>query len=180
MKKHVVSVAAVLLWGSCLLGSAYADGEVKSLKEFLYWDNGKVRQCTIYSAQTGKMKAKVYCGIGGSIERVEKFDERGNMLEEALYDSNGRLKPGIDGWAAMRWRYSGSQVMLQVSYDEFGKPIERKFYSESGKLVMRIYRDDDTVNPYVNAAMYMMLGSGNIGYYDPHETFDEVTRVMAE
>jgi len=163
-----------------LAAEAIAQGDVKSLKDFLYWDNGNVRQCTVYDAQTGKLKAKAFCLYGGGIEKIEKFDPSGNKIEEALYDGKGRLKPGIDGWAAMRWRYSGSQVMLQITYDQFGNPIEQKFYSESGKLVMRLYKDDESVNPYVNAAMYMMLGGQNVRYYDPNASINEMNQMMNE
>lgn len=180
MKNRFVIGAAILLYSTCALTDASATGEVKSLKDFQYWDNGEVRQCTVYDAGTGRLKAQVFCLYNGAIEKVEKFDDGGNKIEVSLYDGAGRLKSGIDGWAAMRWRYDGSQLVWQISYDEDGKPIERKFYSESGKLVMRLYRDDDTVNPYANAAMYMMLGGRNIGYYDSRRTLEEVTRVIKE
>ena len=171
-----------LFCASCIARNAFADGEVKSLKDFKYWDMGRVRQCDIYDAQTGRLKAKAfYTSDGSTIERIEKYDVHGNKLEAALYDANGNLRPGVDGWAAMRWRYDeNSHLMIQVSYDEFGEPIERKFYSESGKLVMRLYRDDESVNPYVNAAMYTMLGGANIGYYDAGGTLKEVTRIVNE
>lgn len=174
--------AALILAGLVLLipTGASADGEVKNLKAFEYYDNGKVSKCTLYDSATGKLKGKAYCGADGSIQKIEKFNENGDMVEEALYDASGKLKAGIDGWAAMRWRYLDRHLMLQISYDEYGKPLERKYYSESGKLVMRLYRDDDTVNPYVNAAMYMMLGGGNIGYYDPRESYDEVNDLMKD
>lgn len=167
----------MLLWAPT---DVLADGEVKNLKDLQYWDNGNVRLCTMYDAQTGRLKGKAYCLYDGAVEKVEKFDGGGNKIEVALYDGKSNLKPGIDGWAAMRWRYDGTSLVWQVSYDEYGKAIERKFYSESGKLVLRLYRDDDSVNPYVNAAMYMMIGGGNIAYYDSRGTLEEVNRVIKE
>jgi len=178
-KKEIVGVV-FLLYGIFTPIGTRAEGEVKSLKDFQYWDKGTVRECDVYDAQTGRLKAKAFCAYSGDIEKVEKFDEGGNKIEEALYDGKGRLKAGIDGWAAMRWRYDGSQLVWQVSYDQYGTPIERKFYSKSGKLAMRLYRDNDSVNPYVNAAMYMMLGGQNIGYYDSRETLKEARQAINE
>lgn len=180
MQKIGFVVIAFLFLVGFASTDADADGEVKSLKDFQYWDNGKVRQCTIYDAGTGRLKGKVSCAYDGAIDRTEKFDERGNRIEAALYDGKGNLKLGVDGWAAMRWRYDDSHLVWQISYDEYGRPIERKFYSESGKLAMRLYRDDDKVNPYVNAAMYTMLGAQNAAYYDSRATFDEMTGIMRE
>lgn len=177
----VLILGVIFLFCSiCISQDAYAEGEVRSLKDFQYWDNGTVKQCTVYDAHTGRLKTRAFCAYGGSVEKVEKFDEAGNKIEEALYDANGALKAGIDGWAAMRWRYDGLQIVWQVSYDENGKSIEQKFYTSSGNLAMRLYRDDDSVNPYANAAMYMMLGGRNIGYYDSRGTLDEIKEDIKE
>ena len=170
----------LLFYAAIVSPYAHAEGEVRSLKDFQYWDNGKVRQCTVYDAQAGRLKGKIFCAHDGSVAKVEKYDESGNRTEEALYDGKGGLKSGIDGWAAMRWRYDGSHLMWQTTYDDEGRPVEHKLYSESGKLAMRMYRDDDAVNPYVNAAMYMMLGGRNVGYYDYRSTFGEATQLMTE
>lgn len=159
---------------------ALADGEIKNLKDFQYWDSGKVKECDVYDAATGRLKEKFFCAPEGTIERVDRYDGYGNKVESALYDGKGRLKGGIDGWAAMRWRYDGSKLVWQVAYDEDGRAIERKLYTESGRLAMRMYRDDDSVNPYVNAAMYTMLGGGNMAYYDSRKTLQDVTKTMNE
>lgn len=172
--------AAFLFYISFASAYAGAEGEVKALKDFQYWESGAKKQCAIYDARTGRLRGKVFYSHEGAIQKVEKFDELGNKIEAALYDGGGMPKAGMDGWAAMRWRYDGTHLVWQVSYDEYGKPIERKFYSESGKLVMRLYRDDDSVNPYVNAAMFTMLGGQNIGYYDSRGTLEEVTRIIKE
>lgn len=141
----------------------FCEGDVESLKQIDHWENGKVRQCTVYDVD-GRLKSKTFCRDDGTVEKIEKFDIYGNRAEEALYDQKGKLKAGIDGWAAMRWWYEGSQVVSQISYDEDGIPIERKRYSESGKLVLRQYRDDLDMNPYEGAQMHMMLGGRNIPY----------------
>ena len=136
-------------------------GDVKDLKQFEYWDNKKMRTCTIYDV-SGYLKAKAYCRIDGTVEKIDRFDRYSNRTEEAFYDQKGRLKRGIDGWAAMRWWYDESRLMAQVSYDEDGTPMDRRYYSESGRLVLRQYRDDVNFNPYEDAAMAALLGPQNI------------------
>lgn len=145
---------------------AGAEGDIESLRDFDYWDNGKIRQCTVYNVY-GRLKAKAFCRYDGTVEKIEKYDKYGNKIEEILYDGSGKLKKGIDGWAAMRWWYDGSQLVSQISYDEYGRPIERKSYSESGKLISRQYMDDDNLDPYEEANMALLLGQQNVRYYDP-------------
>ncbi|MDD5174446.1 MAG: hypothetical protein PHV48_06445 [Candidatus Omnitrophica bacterium] len=143
-----------------------AEGEVKGLKKVEYWKNtGKVKQCDVYDVN-GYLKVKVYCRFDGTIEKIERFNMIGKRVEEALYDGRGKLKTGIDGWAAIRWIYSGPMLMYEIAYDETGKPMEMKMYSESGKLIARRYRDDVNFNPYEQASMYMMLGGQSAAFYD--------------
>ncbi len=143
----------------------YAEGEVRGLKKIEYWKTGKVRQCDVYDVN-GYLKAKVYCRGDGTIEKIERFNMIGKRVEEALYDGRGKLKTGIDGWAAIRWIYSGPMLLYEIAYDETGKPMEMKMYSESGKLIARRYRDDVNFNPYEQASMYMMLGGQSAAFYD--------------
>lgn len=137
------------------------EGEVKDLKQFEYWDNKKIRTCTIYDV-SGYLKTKAYCRDDGTVEKIEKFDKSGNRIEEGFYDQKGRLKAGVDGWAAMRWWYDGIRLTAQVSYDENGVPMDRRYFSESGRLVLRQYRDDVKFNPYEDAAMAVLLGPQNV------------------
>ncbi|MDD5422288.1 MAG: hypothetical protein WC592_04985 [Candidatus Omnitrophota bacterium] len=160
---------SVLIFCVCLLLApldAMAEGDVSGLNDILYWDNGKIRSCTVYDA-TGHLKAKAYCRNDGTVEKIEKFDLAGNRTEESFYDQSGRLKNGIDGWAARRWWYEDSRTISQITYDEDGRQVERRHYSESGRLVLRQYRDDDNLDPYEGAAMQLLLGSQNIPYRDP-------------
>ena len=155
----IIAISAILI----IVVPCLAEGEVESLKQIEYWDNGKIRQCTMYDTD-GRLKAKAFCRNDGTAEKIEKFDAYGNKTEEAFYDQRGVLKTGIDGWAAMRWFYGGYQLMSQISYDEDGVPIERKQYSESGRLMLRQYRDELDLSPYEGAQMHMMLGGRNIPY----------------
>lgn len=138
-----------------------AEGEIKSLRQYEHWDNGTIKSCTLFDTN-GILKAKAYCRNDGTVEKVEKFDPAGNKLEEAFYDERGKLKTGIDGWAAMRWWYGDSHLESQISYDEAGMPMERRVYSESGRLVLRQYRHDIDFNPYEAANMAALLGPQNM------------------
>ena len=142
---------------------ARCEGNVKDLKLFEYWDNGKVRKCTVYDVY-GYLKTKAFCRYDGTVEKVERFDEMGNKTEDVLYNEKGDLREGIDGWAAMKWKYDGSNLVAEVAFDEGGNLIERKFYSESGKLLYRDYRDDERFSPYESASMALMLGGRNVPY----------------
>jgi len=156
---------------------ACAEGEVKSLKKIEYWKTGKVKQCDVYDVN-GYLKAKVYCRGDGSIEKVERFNMIGKRTEEALYDGHGKLKTGIDGWAAIRWIYSGPMLLYEVAYDETGKPMEMKMYSESGRLIARRYRDDVNFDPYEQASMYMMLGGQSAAFYDTTVRKEDETDIL--
>ncbi len=163
----MISARAISFIFSIVLFSrlACAEGEVKGLKRIEYWSTGKVKQCDVYDVN-GYLKAKVYCRGDGTIHKIERFNMIGKRVEEALYDGVGKLKTGIDGWAAIRLIYSGPMLLYEIAYDETGKPMEMKMYSESGKLIARRYRDDVSFNPYEQANMYMMLGGQSAAFYD--------------
>lgn len=160
MRTIVVSLPLLfLLYAS----RVFCEGDIENLKQLEYWENGKVRQCTVYDVD-GRLTSKTYCRNDGTVEKMEKFDPYGNKTEEALYDQRGNLKAGIDGWAAMRWWYEDAHLISQIAYDEDGIPIERKQYGEGGKLILRQYRDELDMNPYEGAQMHMLLGGRNIPY----------------
>lgn len=175
---HTKKIAVFLFCVLLLSGHAYSEGEVKSLKKFQYWDTGKVRQCDVYDVN-GYLKAMVYCYADGTIQKIERFNMLGKRTEEAIYDGRGKLKIGIDGWAAKRWIYSGPILLYEFTYDETGKPMEMKMYSESGKLVARRYRDDVDFNPYEQASMYMLLGGQSAAFYDPTVRKEDEAGIIA-
>ena len=144
---------------------SFAEGEVAGLNDFEYWDNGRTKQCTVYD-KDGRIKAKAFCRHSGKVDKIEKYDLYGNKIEEVLYDDKGKLRRGIDGWAAMRWRYNEDRLVAQISYDEYGKPIDKRYYSESGRLIGRQFVDSENLNPYEEANMYILLGVNNIRYED--------------
>jgi len=138
-----------------------AEGEIKSLRQYEHWGSGTIKSCTLFDTD-GLLKAKAYCRDDGTVEKVEKFNPTGDRTEEAFYDEKGKLKTGIDGWAAMRWWYNDGRLESQVSYDEVGLPMERRVYSESGRLIFRQYRHDIDFNPYEAANMAALLGPQNM------------------
>ncbi len=159
----LISLCGFLL----VVSSATAfDMEGDGRKEFEYWPDGNYKSFTLFD-ESGRVKAKAYCGADGTVEKVERFDIYGNRIQEAFYDGEGRLKTGIDGWAAMRWWYDGSQLVSQISYDEDGRTVDRRQYSDSGRLIYRQYSPDADLNPYEEANMYMLAGLRNEAYYNP-------------
>ncbi len=160
--RKIFKLAAALIFVSSVFAPiCRGEGEVKDLKQFEYWENKKIRTCTVFDV-SGYIKTKAYCRQDGTVEKIDKFDRYGNRIEEGFYDQKGRLKTGVDGWAAMRWWYDGTRLTAQVSYDEGGMPMDRRYFSESGRLVLRQYRDDVNFNPYEDAAMAMLLGPQNV------------------
>ncbi|MDO8525524.1 MAG: hypothetical protein Q7S07_03445 [Candidatus Omnitrophota bacterium] len=159
---NCVRYAALIFLISISLATRGAcEGEVKSLRQYEHWDNGTIKSCTLFDI-SGALKAKAYCRNDGTVDKVEKFDLAGNKIEESLYDEKGKLKTGIDGWAAMRWWYDGPHLESRISYDEDGTPMERRVYSESGRLMFRQYRHDIDFNPYEAANMAALLGPQNV------------------
>lgn len=168
MRKYAVMIFVVYL--TCLTASAYSEGDITGFKRYVYWDNGHIKECDKFDTN-GCLMAKVFCRYDGTVEKVERYDLKGNKIEEVLYDTRGRLRSGIGGWAAMRWWYNDSQLRSQITYDERGRPIERKHYSPGGKLVVRQFLDDAKADPYEEASMAMLLGGANMQYFDPRENF---------
>ena len=159
--KYLRTVLVIVFFSICLIVRSQGEGEIKSLRQYEHWENGTIKSCTLFDPN-GVLKAKAYCRNDGTVEKVEKFDPAGNRTEEAFYDEKSKLKIGIDGWAAMRWWYNGSHLESQISYDETGTPMERRVYSESGRLMFRQYRHDIDFNPYEAANMAALLGPQNV------------------
>ena len=96
----VLLILALFCPQACL-----SEGNIKDLKLFEYWDSGKVKTCSVYDVN-GFLKAKAFCRTDGTVEKLERFDKRGNKTETAFYNEKGMLKTGIDeiGRASCRER----------------------------------------------------------------------------
>ena len=176
----ILSVTVCAMTFVCVACPAVlADGVVTNLKDYEYRADGTPWRCTVYDAMSGKLKGRVHYASDGEVDKVERYDELGNKVEAAFYDANGALRTGATGWAAMRWWYQGKVCRLQIAYDEQGRQMERLFFSESGKLLGRHYRDDEDVNHAINAAMFKLLGPNNVAYYDPQESYRETQSLIA-
>jgi hypothetical protein len=149
--------------------AGYCEGNIDALKEYEYWADGKVRGCKVYDTN-GRLRTRSFCRPDGSVEKIEKYDMIGNKVQEGHFDPRGNLAAGLDGWAVMKWEYDNdSRVRSQMSFDELGRPIERKLYSEGGKMVMRQFRDSENLNTYEEAQMAMFLGGANVKMKNPDE-----------
>lgn len=161
--------AAIIFTVLLLNGSVYCEGEIKGLKDYEYWSDGNVRSCKVYDS-SGKLKIKSFCRNDGTVDRVEKFDEHGNKIQEGYFDQRGQLRTGLDGWSIMRYEYDDDgRLRAQVSYDELGRPIESRLFSPGGRMIYRQVRDSESLNPYEEAQMAMYLGGANVKTKDPDE-----------
>ena len=161
-------ISISFIWLAFMPVSVFAEGQVEGLMDYQYWEDGKIRQCQAYNT-SGRLTAKAFCRRDGTVEKLEKYDTYGNKIQECFIDQNRKLKTGIDGWAIMRWDYRDSKLAAQTSYDELGRPIERKVYSDGGNLIMRQFRDSERLNPTEEAFMATVLGPNNIPCKDPDE-----------
>ncbi len=159
----------LLLCLSAMPASVYCEGNIDALKEYEYWADGKVRGCKVYDTN-GRLRTRSFCRPDGTVEKVEKYDLNGNKVREGRFDPKGNLASGLDGWAVMKWEYDGeSRLRSQMSFDELGRPLERKVYSEGGKMIFRQFRDSDNLDPYEEAQMAMFLGGNNVKMKNPDE-----------
>jgi len=159
----------IVLCLSIMAPCVYCEGKIDALKEYEYWADGKVRGCKVYDTN-GRLRTRSFCRTDGTVEKIEKYDLIGNKAQEGHFDSKGNLAAGLDGWAVMKWQYDDeSHLRSQMSFDELGRPIERKVYSEGGRMVFRQFRDSDNLNPYEEAQMAMFLGGNNAKMKNPDE-----------
>lgn len=94
----------------------------KEREERDYWDNGSLKSCV-------------------------KYDAYNHKVEESYYDRKGHLRRGIDGWAAIRWKYKDGNMIEEVYYGDNGRPMERKVYNDDGDLVGKQYFGEDDIDP---------------------------------
>lgn len=109
--------------------------------EVEYWENGNVRLWK-ESNDLGKVVLVAYCRQDGSVEREETFDDRGNKQSIAYFNSQGGLRTGSDGWAAVIWKYDNGIMRGQGYYDLDGNLTRYKVYNAAGDLVTKKYIGD--------------------------------------
>ncbi len=134
------SISLVFLLLFAINGLAQSN---KSLKK----ENVKNYTVKVYNYSSGKEKSK--------ISEYISFDKNGNILEEKIYDENGKLEKHTES-----------------VYDENGNKISKTFYFPNGKI--------KKVNKYfyegkLRVAKYIYDGQGSLKYKEEYiyEKFNE-------
>ncbi|MDP8258289.1 MAG: hypothetical protein P9L90_02565 [Candidatus Aadella gelida] len=144
MKKKVLLIIVLIIMSLicfALTGDVNA-GEIKNE----YWDNGKVRVVTEYGDMGSPVRVKDY-RKDGSLERAVRYNDNGKKIAVANYDGQGGLSETADGWAAMKWQYSGGNMVAEGYYGSGGTLMEYKEYNVSGDLVNKVYVGDGDPDP---------------------------------
>jgi len=129
-----------------------------------YYSNGKLRVSRQYNDEDGLASVKYY-REDGSLEISEKYDMNGHKIEEVNYGENGRLRENSDGWAAIRWKYRGANMVEEDYYGGDGRLKERKQYNELGDLINKQYVGDPDL-PAEEYNPIPPLAGESVEYYD--------------
>jgi hypothetical protein len=114
----------------------------------------------------GDIVEKRYYRDDGSLEQVEKYDALGHKIGVGYYGSNGKLREGPDGWAAMRWKYKNGKIMGEGYYGAEGRLKELKQYNELGDLVAKNYIGSGLPDPSEEYNPIPPLSGETNSYYD--------------
>ena len=158
---------------------AAEDVKDTQVTEVSRWDSGAIKETVVYDPDYG-ITIRNFYEQGGTLERVEKYDSLGNRIEISLYDANGNLREGIDGWAAKRWRYIDGKVFQETNYGTDGKPMDRRTFNEYGKLVARQYMSDGEGEPDDIIRKEPAYGTQAVIVYGPSGKIERATNVVNE
>ena len=125
------------------------------------------------------MVEKSYYYPDGSLEKMERYDEEGEKIEESNYANGGSLSEGIAGWAAKQWVYKDGQLRSESTYGSDGHLTERKIYNDQGDLVDRQYVGDGNIDPYEEFNRGSVVTKETDHFYNENgrETGSETTEV---
>lgn len=143
------------------------------------WENGALKETVVNDPDRNETIRNFY-DMQGALERVEKYDSAGNRVEVSLYDANGNLREGIDGWAAKRWRYIEGKLFQETTYGTDGKPRTRRTFNEYGRLIARQYMTDEDADPDDVIRKEPAYGSQAVIVYGPRGKVEKATRVVNE
>lgn len=174
MKIFIFIVGMIIFGASC----CYA-GQNSEVTEVSHWDNGAIKETVVNDPQYN-ITIRNFYDQTGFIERVEKYDSLGNKIEISLYDANGNLREGIDGWAAKRWRYIDGRVFQETTYGTDGRPRDRRTFNEFGRLVARQYMTDGEVDPDDVIRREPAYGTQAVIVYGPGGKIERATNVVNE
>ncbi len=159
MKKNAILIIIIIIPMMCSVLTSYA-GDTK--KE--YWDNGKVRVVTEYGDLGSPVSVKDY-REDGSMERAVKYNDNGQKIAVANYNSQGGLNETSDGWAAMKWSYSGGNMNAEGYYGSDGRLKEYKQYNDLGDLVNKVYVGNEDPDPSEEYQPMPTNAGETISYY---------------
>ena len=91
---------------------------------------------------------------------------KGGTLRVAIGNDIQNFDPVTSLIQVYRANVQKAVFNMLYQYDETGKMMEIKMYSESGRLIGLRYRDDVDFDPYEQASMYMLLGGRSAAFYD--------------
>ena len=168
-------ILSVMIASPCR-GFAAQSSEVTEVSR---WDSGAIKE-TVVSDPEYNITTRNFYEQGGSLERVEKYDVLGNRIEISLYDANGNLREGIDGWAAKRWKYIDGKVFQETHYGTDGKPKKRRTFNEYGKLVARQYMSDGDGEPDDIIRKEPAYGTHAVIVYGPSGKVERAANVVNE
>ena len=170
----VIFLTAMIM-SSCR-ASAAQNAEVTEVSRF---DSGAIKETVVNDPEYG-ITIRNFYAQDGTLERVEKYDSRGNKIEVGLYDANGNLREGLDGWAAKRWRYIDGKIFQETNYGTDGKPMDRRTFNEYGKLVARQYMSDGEGEPDDIIRKEPAYGTQAVIVYGPGGKIERATNVVNE
>jgi hypothetical protein len=153
--------------------------EGAEVTEVSRWDNGALRETVVNDADRN-ITIRNFYNQDGTLERVEKYDSGGNKIEVSLYDANGDLREGVDGWAAKRWRYIDGKIFQETTYGTDGKPRDRRTFNEYGKLVARQYMTDGEADPDDVIRKEPAYGRQAVIVYGPKGKIERATTFVNE
>ncbi len=172
MQRILRPVICALLVFNCA-ASAYAlDGKTQKNE---YWDNGKIRISEKYD-NAGTLREEDYYREDGTLEQFMKYDALGHKIGEAYYAENGRLRETADGWAAMRWKYDGDNMVAEGYYGPDGKLKELKQYNDQGDLIAKRYVGVKPDPDEEYAPVPPLAGESNY-YYDKYGRLEGSTSI---
>lgn len=155
----ILFLSVVIFWCSPAVYDCSAETENQ------YFENGNISVSRVLNAM-GDVVQEKYHRNDGSLEQGIKYDDDHHKIAEAYYDNNGRLRTGADGWAAMKWKYDGGNMVGEGYYGSNGRLTEYKKYNSEGDLVYKKYVGSGNIDPAEEYNPVPPLAGETISYYD--------------
>ncbi len=165
---------------ACFAVSIFAPTSWAYSKECEYWPNGKIKVFKLLN-DMGDTSEISYYREDGSLEQNIKYDINGKKTEESFYNSSGKLRETADGWAAVKLRYAGDQLIQETYFGDDGMVKERKGYNSIGDLTNKEYYGLDGIDPDEEYAPNVpLLSHETVSYYDSYGKPEGKTEVYKD